>query len=497
MYDLIDVSDLSPDKSNPRKADDARLHLLRLSLTKLGFVLPIEATRDGLVLSGHQRLTVAKQLGFAEVPVDFVDLHDKDIRGMNIMANRVTNDFGALDTGKDSLRGMSLSDLTSRAEKLPDLEEGEWPILSAEETDIRGYAQSVVDKYDKKAVVAANNFIRKGIRIPIVVSESGEVVNGVHRLFAAREEGIDTWPVVTVQDDRSEFAQHFLNYLSMDFAVDDEFKKLLRYSAYRRPQNNRGDLPKVYRFWCNGNRTLPDKDSYSRAYWRRFRDFHGRNIVDFGAGLGKVAPLLNSKGFNCVDFEPYRIDPDSDSMKPSPLYSKRKAREFLQTIANKDLVFDSIFLASVLNSIPFPEDRMAVLLIVHALSSYDTVVYGTCRDPSDFHYEYQGIRQANYFVLGTEPGVRMGDAVASPKIQKFHSVGEMEVQFKLLWTVFEHWGGGNIWYWKVARPKRVSPKALGKALELEFDLPYADNTTMGLVDFAKECFSERLEVTIP
>ena len=497
MYELMPIGDLTPDKTNPRKPDEARLHLLRLSLTKLGFLLPIAITRDGMILSGHQRLTVATQLGHEQVPVDIIDLHDKDIRGMNILFNRSTNDFGALDTGAESFKSLSLGDMISRAEKLPDLSEDEWPILHAKETDIRGFVESVVDKYDKKAVVAANNFIRKGIRIPLVVSESGEVVNGVHRLFAAREEDIKDWPIVIVPDDRAEFAQHFLNYLSMDFDIDEDFKQMLRYSAYRRPQNNRGDLPKAYRFWCNGHRTLPDKDAYSRAYWRKFRDFHGRNIVDFGAGLCKVAPLLNSKGFNCVDFEPFRIDPDSESMKPSPLYSKQKAREFLQTVADKDLAFSSIFLASVMNSVPFPQDRMAVLLIVHALSNFDTTIYGTCRDSSDFHYEYQGIRQANYFVLGTEPGIRLGDAIANPKIQKFHTPEEMDAQLKMLWTKTQYWAGGNVFYFKAERPKRMNPRALAKALEFEFNLPYADGSSMNLVEFAKKCFSQRLGVIIP
>jgi hypothetical protein len=497
MYTLASVGDLTPDETNPRKPDEARLHLLRLSLTKLGFVLPVSVTSDGLILSGHQRVTVSKELGFAEIPVDIVDLPEKDVRGMNIMYNRCTNDFGALDTGSESFKNLSMEGLIEEAEKLPDMNPAEWPLMFAKEQSITGLVKTVADKYDKKAVVAAENFVRKKIRIPIVVSESGQVINGVYRLFAAREAGVKRWPVVTIPDELGAFAVHFLNYLSMDFDIGEDFRQLLRYSAYRRPQNNRGDLPKAYRFWANGHRTLPDKDSYSRTYWRVFRDMHGHNLLDFGAGLCKVAPLLNSKGFNCVDFEPYRIDHGGESMKPSPMFSKQKAREFLQTIADPDLKFDSVFLASVMNSVPFPQDRMAVLLIVHALSAYDTGIYGTCRDESDFHYEYQGIRQANYFVLGTEPGIRLGDAVSNPKIQKFHTTEEMDSQLKMLWTKTDFWKGGNVFYWTAARPKRINPKSLAKALEFEFNLPYADGTTMDLVGLAKECFSKRLGVKIP
>lgn len=496
MYRLVSPSDLTPDRSNPRKPDAARLHLLRLSLSKLGFLLPIVATESGLVLSGHQRLTVAEELGWEKVPLQTVALPDKDVPGFNIMFNRVTNDYGALDTGAESTRALTLSNVVHEAEGLPDAQ-GAWHVMHARRQSIVGLGAAAARQYDKKSVIVAQNFLRRKIEIPLVVSESGEVVNGVHRLITAREAGVTDWPVVTIPDTLARFAKLFLNYLSMDFSVDEDFAKMLRYSAYRRAQNNRGSVPKAYRFWANGCRTLPDKDSYSTDYWRTFRELHGKSLLDFGAGLGKVAPFLNAKGFDCVDFEPYRIDPDGAPGTPSPLYSKTKAREFLQTIADPTHRLDSVFLASVMNSVPFPQDRMAVLLICHALSALDTAVYGTCRDISDFYYEYSGIRQANYFVFDSEPGVRLGDAIANPKIQKFHTQDEFGKQLGFLWNKQEFWPGGNVFYWKAEHPKRLNPRSLAQAIELEFDLPYADGTTMGLVKEAKAAFASRLSIKIP
>jgi hypothetical protein len=440
---------------------------------------------------------VAKDLGFTHVPVHVIDMHDKDVRGFNVMFNRVTNDFGALDTGSGALNTLTLSELIKEAEHLPDrLTPDEWPATGATVEGILGTASGLADRYDKKAVVAAENFVRRGIQIPLVLSDDGELVNGLHRLFAARENGIEEWPVVRLPDELGRFAVQFLNYLSMDFHVDEDFARLLRHSAYRRAQNNRGSVPKAYRFWGNGCRTLPDKDSYSRDYWQHFRDIHGLTLLDFGSGLSKVAPFLIKKGFDCVDFEPYRIDPDAEPGKPSPAYSKRKAKEFLEAVSDPGRAFSSIFLASVLNSVPFPQDRMAVLLICHALSEASTALYGTCRDISDFHYEYGGIRQANYFVFDSEPGVRLGDAISNPKLQKFFTQEEADTLLKQLWNKRAFWPGGNVFYFKAEHPKRVSPKALGQALELEFDLPYADGTTMGLVDEAKAAFSARLGVHI-
>ena len=53
--ELLPVSALRPALYNPREADAERLDLVKLSLRKLGFLLPLVATPDGEILSGHQR----------------------------------------------------------------------------------------------------------------------------------------------------------------------------------------------------------------------------------------------------------------------------------------------------------------------------------------------------------------------------------------------------------------------------------------------------------
>lgn len=494
----VAVSSLVPDESNPRKADPARLGLLRLSIAKLGFIQPVFADRKtGLLLSGHQRTTVAKALGAAHMPVCYLDLEEKDIRGSNVLFNRATNDFAAFDTGSKMENRMDLEKVIAAAEALPDFEGENWFALNCQEKPIEEYLEGQAERYDKKAVNMAATMAGMGIRIPVVVSQSGAIVNGIYRAFAAAERGEATWPVITIPDAHAEVALNFLNYLSMDYHVDGDFKRLLRHSAYRRPQNNRGAVPKAMRFWANGERTLPDKESYSVEYWRQFRDLHGQTILDFGAGLAKAAPFLRTKGINALDFEPFLIPPDAEAQVPSPAYSREKAREFLQLISSPKLKFDSIFLCSVLNSVPFLEDRLCVLAIVHALCTRSTVVYGTCRDISDYNYEYGGIRNANYFTFDSEPGVRLGDVMRNPKIQKFHTTDEAKQMFTRFWKDVEFWPGGNVFYFRLRAPISFNPKVVGQALDFEFELPYADGSTMGLAAEAKAAFSKRLMVTVP
>ncbi len=495
------VDKLHADPKNPRKSDVARLGLLRLSIRKLGFIQPIFATAKGMILSGHQRLTIAAELGLKRVPVCFVDPKVKDVQGINILFNRATNDFSAFDTGSGAKDRLYLGDIIEQAEALPDFEGEDWFAIDCKDHEILSMGREDADKYSKKAVVLATSVMKMGVEIPVVISTSGKIVNGVNRLFAAKEAGRKTWPTIIIPDDLAEVAVSFLNYLSMDYHIDSDFADMMRYSAYRRPQNNRGNVPKAYRFWANGNRTLMDKDSYSKEYWRKFRDLHGPNIIDFGAGLGKVKPFLNERGMNCIDFEPYRIDPDKEVGTPNPDYSKQQAREFLDSIADGEQ-YNSIFLASVMNSIPFPKDRLAVLAIVNALSTKDTVIYGTCRDMSDFNYEYGGVRNANYFVFDSEPGVRLGDVMRNPKVQKFETKESADLMFSRLWNTRDYWPGGNVFYFRLASPKGCNMAVLAQALEIEFNLPYAPcdthptGSTMGLVAHAKKCFGKRLGVKL-
>jgi len=496
MIERVALDDIFPDESNPRKADEMRSNLLRISLAKMGFVQPIFCNQYCMVLSGHQRHARARELGFRTAPVIYVDISEKNQKGINVQFNRATNDFTAFDTGSNSTDKIDITSLMRQAEGMPDFDGEEWFAYGCEDRSIVGVGKDMADKYNRKSLLIASSMRRKGVKIPIVRTPTGRVINGVFRLFEARHEGITEWPTIEIPEDIGDFASNMLNYLSMDYAVDGEFAQLLRYSAYRRPQNNRGRLPKSYRFWANGCKTLRDADSYSTNYWRKFRTMHGDYVCDFGAGLCKVGPYLRSKGVECVDFEPFRINPDTEAHVPDPGYSREKASEFLDEVA-EGRPFSSIFLASVMNSIPFPRDRQCVLAIVHALCGIKTAVYGTCRDISDYNYEYSGIRNAGYFVFDSEPGVRLGDALSNPKIQKFHTQEEFKAIAGHFWNNIECWPGGNVFYWKATAPKMKNAKVMSAALLFEFEeLCLSDGESMGLGDKALQSFSHRLGITL-
>lgn len=89
----IKVSDLNPAVYNPRKHDKKSADQLKESITKFGLVDPIivnEAPeRKNIVIGGHFRLEIAKELGIDTIPVVYVSIPDIEIeKELNLRLNK-------------------------------------------------------------------------------------------------------------------------------------------------------------------------------------------------------------------------------------------------------------------------------------------------------------------------------------------------------------------------------------------------------------------------
>jgi DNA modification methylase len=93
----VDINKLRPSEYNPRSISDTQLEHLGQSLDEHGFVHPILANsnpkRAFIVVSGHQRLRVAKQRGFKTVPTIFINVDEKQERLLNLRSNRIGGEF--------------------------------------------------------------------------------------------------------------------------------------------------------------------------------------------------------------------------------------------------------------------------------------------------------------------------------------------------------------------------------------------------------------------
>lgn len=110
------ISELVPADYNPRvdlQRGDEEYEKLKKVIAKFGLVQPIVFnSRTNTVVGGHQRLKVAKDLGYTEVPTYIVDLDLKDEKVLNLALNKVGGEFD------DEKLGKLLADLQLEAVEL-------------------------------------------------------------------------------------------------------------------------------------------------------------------------------------------------------------------------------------------------------------------------------------------------------------------------------------------------------------------------------------------
>lgn len=496
--ELVSPTELSPAVYNPRVADPARLALVELSLQKLGFVLPLVATLEGEILSGHQRHSVAMRMGVQRVPVLRVDIPEKKRRGMNILFNRATNDIDTTYTEQHMTEALTHENVHALAAALPDISPDSpdfYPCCKSVVMEVTPLAQQNVAHFIRHAGNVGRMLARMHVDLPIVVTEDGAVINGIGRLEAAARKGKQHIYVVPLEKHKAALARAMLNLLSMDFCFTGENADFLRYGAFRRSWLKRTYLGTAFVLPVFKSRRNADFDLKNPDHLRRWQAVCGNTVLDFGSGQGDEAAMLRRAGVDVTTFEPYPAKSDTVSREAG----RRSALDFLAAVRSKK-PFTAVFISSVLNSVPFPEDREHVVRICAALCTPQTVLFAAARGKYGSNWQtlttgsalsHRGARECT-FKLASEDGAVIGDISNSPKIQKFFSIEEFNALFSRYFSIVEmgHKSSGVTATCKAVRP--VSPQELRESLLFEFNLPYPCGKRMGLVQQALEAFSMRL-----
>ena len=90
---MLPVSVLKPAEYNPRKKlkkGDKEYKKIENSIREFGFADPLVVNADMTIIGGHQRLTVAIDLGYTEVPCAVVDVDKTREKALNIALNKIT-----------------------------------------------------------------------------------------------------------------------------------------------------------------------------------------------------------------------------------------------------------------------------------------------------------------------------------------------------------------------------------------------------------------------
>ena len=105
---VLPVTVLKPAAYNPRKKlkpGDKEYEKIKNSITEFGFADPLVVNADMTIIGGHQRLSVAIEMGYTEVPCAVVDVDKTREKALNIALNKIT---GAWD---DNLLADLLKDI--------------------------------------------------------------------------------------------------------------------------------------------------------------------------------------------------------------------------------------------------------------------------------------------------------------------------------------------------------------------------------------------------
>lgn len=93
---VLPISLLKPAEYNPRKKlkkGDREYKKILDSIEEFGFADPLVVNADMTIIGGHQRLTVAQDLGYTEVPCAVVDIDKTREKALNIALNKITGQW--------------------------------------------------------------------------------------------------------------------------------------------------------------------------------------------------------------------------------------------------------------------------------------------------------------------------------------------------------------------------------------------------------------------
>ncbi len=511
MIRLVAIDAVQASDYNPRRNDEERLALVELSLRKLGFLLPIYADKSGEILSGHQRQLVARRLGFEQVPVVYLERRPLNERkAVNLLFNRSTNDLQKQDSCAGLKARLKAADIPALAAKLPDIEPdtpAAFPCVYAlRHEDVLRLAKLNHPNFDSHIRQLAQCLARQiGGLMPVVISQSGKVLNGIGRLQAAAEAGRKVLQCVAVPPEQEQLAFVLLNLLSMDFALEDSYADELRYNSFMRERLTRetdaegnaafGDGFFKGLFPHNNGRDFCQLSGPALAAWRRY---YGGSVVDFGAGKLNNTRTLRKAGVQVSAFEPYFVTVGDKIHKPKSL---ELARRFLAEV-QAGTPYSTVFISSVFNSVPFMADRRHIAVIAAALAAPSGRCVCWCQSNKSAQFKSTKRKQLTTeksltFDLDYEPNVILGDIAKQPKVQKGHTEAELREIFAPCFGQIKRLELIDLfWYLEVAEPV-VLPEALAAALDFEFELPYPDGSRMGLSAQARAAFEQRLGITLP
>jgi len=94
--EMVAVEELRAMKApyNPRRISDFQMEALQRAMTRDGCIENLVVNKQtGCVVSGHQRIDAASALGWATLPVLWIDVSEEDEKRINVAMNKIGGEF--------------------------------------------------------------------------------------------------------------------------------------------------------------------------------------------------------------------------------------------------------------------------------------------------------------------------------------------------------------------------------------------------------------------
>ena len=184
--EYVDIKILKLADYNPRVMDDETRSKLEKGLTEFGMVEPLVVNKDNVVIGGHQRLTAAKNLGWKEVPVVYIELDKNKEKLLNLALNKLIGDWDQEKLGK-LVSQISALDIDTDLTGFEDIELNQ--ILNTQEFDLF----DVNDDINKMGVEEIEDKLGHQERVPLCFwAENKEQYDIVHNYFqTTRKKNLD------------------------------------------------------------------------------------------------------------------------------------------------------------------------------------------------------------------------------------------------------------------------------------------------------------------
>lgn len=361
MITLVPVKDLRAADEDP-----ATSALARIGLAKLGFVLPVYADAEGVVLWGRELFAAAVASGLVEVPV----------ARLESAADAVLVDAAVDEVVRPPAPDEELVErLLDALVAVPDRDRGAFfRCLEATPERVRDLLPRVRLPYDRGRVDACRRLLRRAVPLPVIVDEAGRVVNGHYRVIAAYEENLRELPRIVVRESEAPLVKMILDATAARSVLLARRKRAVRLSALR-AERDTGLSPGLKLLVPEGPR-----------FWVRFREVYGESILDLACGSGANAPLLRAQGIAWTGWDPF---PRRDG-RIAPELEREWATAFVRELES-GTEWSTVLLDRVLHELPYHEDRWALLVLAHACCSVPSLCVGTAEHAARYVQQLHGL----------------------------------------------------------------------------------------------------------